>query len=285
MKRKSKQKGITLIALIITIVVLLILASIATYSGIEIIESSKLQRFTAEMKIMQTQVNSLYDKWKRGELDKNIIGRELNCEPDVQEQANKVLTTELDIKDTTGYRYYDQETIKEQGIEGVEQEFFINVEKREVVSYKGLKYNGEMYYTLVQLPDGLYNIDYNPEIYDKPTFEVRSEKIEENKWKITISNIQYEGEINKWEVKYKLAEKNYENVTEDMSFIVTEKGTYDISIRNGEIESDPKQVVIGEVNEPVLGKGMVPVKWGNEEWITTSQTDSDWYEYKEQEGK
>ena len=64
----ANSKGVTLIALVITVIVLLILASIATYSGMDIIESSKLSTFTAEMKIMQTQVNSLYDKWKKGSM-------------------------------------------------------------------------------------------------------------------------------------------------------------------------------------------------------------------------
>ncbi len=49
-------------SLVITIVILIILASIATYSGIEVIKSSKLTKFTTEMRIMQTQVNELYQK-------------------------------------------------------------------------------------------------------------------------------------------------------------------------------------------------------------------------------
>lgn len=63
----KKENGITLMSLVITIVILLILASIATYSGIEVIKSSKLTKFTTEMKIMQTQVNNLYQKYKNNE--------------------------------------------------------------------------------------------------------------------------------------------------------------------------------------------------------------------------
>ena len=35
MKNKNSQKGITIIALVITVIMLLILASVATYTGIE----------------------------------------------------------------------------------------------------------------------------------------------------------------------------------------------------------------------------------------------------------
>ena len=63
MKKIAKNnKGITLVALVITIVVILILASVATYSGIDAIKSSEFTRFSAELKIMQTQVNSIYQE-------------------------------------------------------------------------------------------------------------------------------------------------------------------------------------------------------------------------------
>ena len=159
MKRKShNSKGVTLIALVITIILLLILASIATYSGIDIINSSKLTAFTTEMKIMQTQVNNLYDQWKNGDIDKDTIGKDLTSSTEVQEQANLVLVQELgfasSISELTGYRYFDQDTIQDLGIEGVEQEFFINIEQREVVSYDGLRYEGNMYYTLINCQEG-----------------------------------------------------------------------------------------------------------------------------------
>ena len=64
----TNSKGVTLVALIITIVVLIIIASIATYSGIDIIRSSRLTSFTTEMKIMQTELNELYEQWKNGEI-------------------------------------------------------------------------------------------------------------------------------------------------------------------------------------------------------------------------
>ena len=281
-KMHINSKGITLIALVVTIIVLLILASIATYSGIQIIESSKITTFTAEMKIMQTQVNSIYDQWKRGEVNKDELGKDLEYNSEVKEQASKVLTTELGLKDTTGYRYYDQETIKKLGIEGVKQEFFINIETRDVVSYKGLKYKGDMYYTLIQLPDGLYNVDYTPGEYESPTFEVSYEKIGDNKWRITVSNIEYEGYINKWTVKYQLEGKDYENTSEDLSFVVNEQGIYNVRIENGEVKSVTEKIIINEPNEPKVGEGMIPIKWKNNKWVICSEEDPEWYNYEDQ---
>lgn len=281
-KNIANSKGVTLIALVITIIVLLILASIVTYSGMDIIESSKLATFTAEMKIMQTQVSSLYDKWKRGEVDISTLGKGLDYNSEVSEQKNKVLVDELYIDDTSGYRYYDQETIQDLGIEGVKQEFFINVEQREVISYRGLKYDGDMYYTLIQLPDGLYNVDYNPEEASKPTFNLSYERIGNNQWKVTISDIQYDGYVNKWTVKYKLNGKDYENTTEDLSFVVNEAGVYNVTLEHENAKIGTEQIFVNKVNKPKLSEGMIPIKWENSNWIICSENDPGWYNYIDQ---
>ena len=275
MKRKiGNSKGVTLIALVITIIVLLILASVATYSGMDIIQSSKLTAFTTEMKIMQTQVNDLYDKWKSGEINKDEIGKDLTYNTTVQNQANNVLIDELGLEnnfsDLTGYRYFDQETIQGLGIDGVEQEFFVNIENREVISYEGLLYDGDMYYTLNQLPQGLYNVDYNPQQGLEPTFDISFEKIGDEKYRITISNIQYDGYINKWYVKYQEDGADYWNSTEDMSFVVNSKGWYNFYIENGDVYSQIKKEYIGnriEINESY--------------WRETSENDSEWYSYSD----
>ncbi len=85
----NNEKGITLVTLIITVIVLLILASIGTYSGIQVIKSSRLTTFTTEMKIMQIQVNELYQKYKDGDNTILDIGKDLSI---IQEQASKVFT-------------------------------------------------------------------------------------------------------------------------------------------------------------------------------------------------
>lgn len=163
MKKFSKNvKGVTLVSLIITIIVLIILASIAIYSGNDVIKSSKFTKFTTEMKIMQTQVNELYEKYKNGDNEILNLGKQLDT---VQTQADIVFTSDSSgITEQAGYRYFDQETIESLNIEGIEEEFFINIEKRSVVSYKGFKYEGITYYTLEQIPSGLYNVDMKTQI-------------------------------------------------------------------------------------------------------------------------
>ena len=237
-----KNNGITLISLVITIAVLIILASIATYSGVNVIRQSKLNRFITEMKIMQTEVNSLYDKYSNGtEEEKANI---LNYGKSLDSEASKVFTTNASgITDSSGYKYYDKATIETLGIENVEEEFYVNVSKRSVISRLGIEYEGEKNYTLEQVPSGLYNVEYENRNIEKPTFDFSVEE-GENTWKIKVSNIQYNGYIDKWEVRYKKDDKDYWSTTENMEFEITDPGNYSIIIANGDITSAPQSFTI-----------------------------------------
>ena len=246
MRIRKNTKGITLISLVITIIIIIILASVATYSGIKVVNSSKLAAFTTELKIMQTQVNKLYDERTDDEETIDGLGKEIST---VQTQADKVFAAIAnEIDNRAGYRYYDQETIKNLGIEGVEGEFFVNVQKRSVVSYEGLKYEGNTYYTLNQLPDSLYNVEYQAS-QEQPDFDVDYELLENGRYKIKISNINYNGNINKWQLKYKKENEDDWKTTNNYSFTIDEVGNYRVKIANNNTESREKQIVVDDYQQ------------------------------------
>lgn len=250
-KISENNEGITLVALVITIVIILILASVATYSGVNTIKSSEFTRFSAELKIMQTQVNELYEKWKNNEKinEKEILslGEEIQTSSQVQQQANKIFTEENSgITDQTGYRYFSRQTIKDLKIEGVKQDFFINVQTRNIISYNGMEYKEKKYYTPEQI--GVYNIDYR-ENASKPTFNINIDMLARNEYKVTINNIKYDGYINKWKVKYQKENDNYWNTSEELNFTIKEAGKYNIYLQNGEIQSDHITTQIGYIEE------------------------------------
>ena len=262
----KKEKGITLITLVVTITILIILASIATYSGISIVNSSKFTAFTTELKTMQAKINSIYEEDKTMEIGDNITGS-------TEEQANKVFAElaqdpTTGITDKTGYRFWSKEIIKQLGIDGIEHDFFVNLQKRSVISYEGLNYEGKVYYTLSQIPNSSYNVEYE-ENQEKPTFDTKLEKVANNKWRINIINIQYNGYINKWQVKYRVKDTNYWNTTEETSFIVTEKEDYEICIQNGNVISELKVVeinakvgkIVTDINKEYTNNGtaIIPV--------------------------
>lgn len=47
------------------------------------------------------------------------------------------------------------------------------------------------------------------------------------------------------------------------------------------LENTAKEVTIVEPNIPVISAGMIPVKRDGENWIITTQTDNDWYNYSQ----
>ena len=272
-KIKQGSSGITLISLVVTIIVLLILATVGIYSGISAINSSKLTRFTTQMKLMQLEVNKLYEAYTTGESietkdgnkytgeDIATIGKDLSQAD--QEQLDNIFRPDWKdgsgILNREGYRYFDKETIENLEIEGIDEEFLINVETRTVISYEGLKYDDKMYYTLEQVPDSLYNVDYENPNTGKPTFDVRYEQLENGKWKIIVSNVRYEegqeGFVAKWRVKYQLSDTEQPDkwyISEDLEFIVDVADEYRIVVFQQGIESEVKTIKISDIpTEPV----------------------------------
>ena len=262
----KNNKGITLITLVVTVIILLILASVGTYSGIRAIKLGELNRFTAELKIMQTEVNSMYEKFKNNETinEQEIlsIGEEISSNSDIEQQANVVFTQNASgITSSVGYKYYSLETINNLGIGGISQDFFVNIEKRSVVSFQGLEYQGKTYYTLSQLPDGLYNVEYNDEnTRINPEMEnISVENISDSSWKLTVNNIEFGGYVQKGKIQYQRLGDDYWSESNDKSFIVTEQGVYLIKvIDNAGNESDNIIKYVGNVNVAENMKVTIP---------------------------
>ena len=79
----KKNQGITLVALAITIIILLIIAGIATYSGVEIIKSANLEALKTNMLLIEAKAREYVeevnfkmgpkpDETKRSEVRKSV---------------------------------------------------------------------------------------------------------------------------------------------------------------------------------------------------------------------
>ena len=235
MRDTNKEKGITLIALVITIIVLLIIASISTYTGINAIKSSKLTKFKQELEIMQAEVDLLYEKCKNddGNLDAdkiNSIGKDLsNLDT---EEINDIFYS-FNIDNTEDYRYYDIETIENLGISGVENEYLVSIKDRNVISIEGFESDGKLYRNLYEFPEKKRvggSLDKG-----EVTFSVDVEEDSEG-WNIHISNIEYSKYVGKGKILYQqVGEENWTTlVTEfkddEYSFVIQEPGEYNIKI-------------------------------------------------------
>lgn len=220
-------KGITLISLIITIIVMLIIAGVATYSGIEAINTTKKTAFISEMEMIQAKVNTIYEKRKESTQQLqyyNEIGQ------DISKVEESKLTTVLGETPKEGFRYFSKKDLKTLELENINQEVIINYDTREVISLTGIKIKDMVYYKLKEIPnyEG-YNVEYNNTNTQSPTFTVETTKIGEMEYRITLKNIVLGKNINGGVVSYKLHDStNWILNGENTSFTVKTPGIYDI---------------------------------------------------------
>ena len=250
MKKIKQEKGVTLAILVVMIIILLILATVGVTSWKQTIEYSAFNEFTAELQVIQSKVNELNQNQKIDigteitENQKNIL--------DIEEIKNIIFknkTTDEEIaKIKDGFRYCSKEWIKQNlELDSIKRDYFINVEKRYVISCTGFEYKNKTYYMSEQLENGQYNVEYNNKNSSTGSFDVNTQK-EENRWKVEISNIQYDGYISNWQVKYKLSTNDFWQTSNELTFYVTEQGYYDIKVVHGtEIELETNKTLIGDL--------------------------------------
>lgn len=136
---KNNNKGITVVALTITIVVLLIVAGITSYSGLHTVKSARFYNAESQMKIINSKVSELYDEYKDG---------------------NTAVLNYGDVYGKEGYRIYTKGFIKQKfNIEGIDYDFLVNVKDRKVELEEGIQYQGKSYFTLEDF--GINNVPYS----------------------------------------------------------------------------------------------------------------------------
>ena len=162
----QKNKGITLIALVIMVIIVLILASVGTTTGLSVIRQSKYNRAVGEMKIMQTKINEMYEEYKSGELNIDNLGTPISdVSSSIQSQINiaynSVYETNQKIGNIEEFKYLSANDINNTlDVDGVEEDYIINIQTREAILINGIKNDGEMYYSLSQITDEQFNVEY-----------------------------------------------------------------------------------------------------------------------------
>ena len=243
----KKNLGITLISLIVTIIILLLLAGTATFTGINTIQSSRITKFKTEMELMRLQLNSPEELEKYKKTDADILSSEqMSFLEKVQKQLiDDNLEISLNIDE---FKYFSKEDIKNLSNIEVSMNLYINTNTKTIVSAEGVKYNNKMCYMLEQFPDNLYNVEENISNYGDITFEVNSDKLT-----INISNINYNAPyVNKGTIQYKLqTDENWITVAENtiarnFSFEVKKSGNYDIRIIDAKNNESISNIIIEE---------------------------------------
>lgn len=235
----KKEKGITLTSLVITIIILLIIASISVFSGTQTIKYAKWNKAKSEMETVQTQVNAWNEEYKSlSDTEKNTylknIGTSVTNPPDVEDmdsynnalEKTKNNVAEIDESNISDYRLLSEYYLKKNlGLNG-SYEFLVNIKTRDVVLLSGLEYEGNMYYTTKD-----FNI-YNTESADVTGIKFDLEQGNGNE--IIISNVKLidsnsnESNISKFKVQYKMNDAEYfTDVTANLTKYTEEKENED----------------------------------------------------------
>ena len=139
----KNEKGITLMSLVITIVMMSILAVIGVNYGTSTIKAMQYQNFNYQLEQIQGRVDVIHEKINSGDNSYQTMGE--NAE--MSSNANSVLTS-LGLK-SSDYRYFTPQNLEKYlNISNVEQEVAINFKTKDVVSIKGFLYEGKIHHRL-----------------------------------------------------------------------------------------------------------------------------------------
>lgn len=140
----NHEKGITLLALVITIVVLIILASITINIGKDGIKESKENTMLSKLGMVQNAIlqrKTKADLTNEGYPGETITEANINLEETIQEINDNRASGEEEIsrKDSDDSHYYFLSTenggLEELGITNSEDAYIVNYETGEVINY------------------------------------------------------------------------------------------------------------------------------------------------------
>lgn len=153
MKKMKDNKGITLVALIITVIMMLILASVAVYTGVDTYKQARVMEYVQEMQLIQSKVDEIVGTSTKEELLN--LGAEVASNEQINAITSAYANGEIASNDRTKYRYLSKNDLNNIfSLDDASVDVMINFETREIVSVNSIKYNNITYYTQYKLPGG-----------------------------------------------------------------------------------------------------------------------------------
>ncbi len=148
----KKDNGITLIALIVTIIIMIILATIVVDFSTKAIDKAKLEDIKTNMLLIQGKSQTIYEKYSFKEIEEltGILYSEQNTYV-ISDGLLDHLKVEDDIY------IWGEEALNENGLGTIktdEQTFYIvDYTTSEIYFSKGYEYNDSIYYSLTELQE------------------------------------------------------------------------------------------------------------------------------------
>ncbi len=145
----NKEKGITMISLVITMIVLVILASVTIYVGNDVINQAKLQTINTNMMLIQAKVKTIAEQVEFDSTTNSYVGTKLSEISD--NKIQKLIDSgSIPSSDMEKCYFLSQYSLNSMGLGKVKVEdgYVVDYEKNEVWYVKGFEKKGEVYYKL-----------------------------------------------------------------------------------------------------------------------------------------
>ena len=237
----KEQKGITLIALVITIVVLLIIASISISSGTESIDKTRLQGFYTQLEIVQKRAddiattnetyidsegNTIYLK-EQGTDYENLGGDQQNTLKAIIQSEGSDLNLNVE-----NFRYFTSEQLNSiLDLSDIEYNVFIDFRNRVVIAENGITANGATYH---MLKNSIYYAEQNTN-KNVGTIESLNYTIVKygEGYKITVTPSKSVGDLKiEGTLKYKKTTSKYWETSTNLEIVINQLTDYNISYQD-----------------------------------------------------
>lgn len=149
----KKQMGVTLMALVITVMVMGILAGVTVNVGYDIIKQAKLQNLNTNMLLLQAKIKTISEEASFNNNTSNYKGQKVS-----EVTSNEKVTILKDngvIDVSENYYLLSQNDLNSIGLEKIQIEdgYIVNYETEEIIYVKGFELNGAKYYKLSETKD------------------------------------------------------------------------------------------------------------------------------------
>ena len=150
-------KGITLIALVITIIVLLIITGVSLNVGSQLFTNVNLKTLDTNMLLIQARVKVISEK---NQFDENTPLKgskvaDITSDADIDKLKNEGIINESD-SNYQSYYLWNQDILNEEGLDSIKlkdnEKYIVNYESEEIIYYPGYKHTDDKtYYKLSDL--------------------------------------------------------------------------------------------------------------------------------------
>ena len=231
----KSEKGITLAVLIITIILMVILASVSISIGTDSLDSTRLKGFYTQLEIIQKRVDDIAST-NESYIDKNgdtkylkEQGLSYNKLKDVQkDNLQDILQIEnLTTIPITNFRYFTSEQLDSiLDLSEIDYNVFIDFDNRIIIAEEGIEIKENTYY---MLENSVYYPTYDKD-KDKPVLDsLKCDEVKKygtNKYKIPVTPVYSTSNNAEGYIKYKKTTTKYWETSNNLEMVIEELGDY-----------------------------------------------------------